>query len=78
MNVRCRTDDGATALLDPYFALSELLSEVQIALGRAPEKTFAQESVEEMIARIQGAADMRARLWAAIARYRDDWLEHQR
>jgi len=73
LNVWCRTDDGAKALLDPYFALSELLSEVQIALARAPEKTRAQESLKEVFARIDRAAEMRARLWAAICRYRDDW-----
>ena len=63
--------DTVNGQFDPYWALSELLNEVQVALGKPPSDE--PENLKTMVERIDRAAEMRKRLWNAIARYRDDW-----
>ena len=53
---------------DAFMKLNDLLGEVQHALGSGPLD-------DDLVARITQAADMRQALWAAIADYRDEWIE---
>jgi hypothetical protein len=55
-------------MTDAYFPLGELLSEVQLELG-------GRRWEDEPIDRIKRAADLRGKLWRAIAAYRDSYMD---
>jgi hypothetical protein len=57
--------------LDAYFRLSEQLGALQTVLStELPANGF-----DERIARIERAAEIRLKLWEAIAAYRDSYCE---
>lgn len=53
---------------DPFMELCERLFEVQMEL-------MCRAWTEDRFARIEQAGDLRQRLWAAIAAYRDSYVD---